>query len=92
MTALAVGNLRGRPDSANSANATGTTPIDDSEDGLEKAVKPKLRDWSRRPSLPESQNDRLDAFMAAWVASLPSERRRAFGDATRPDDAIWVPS
>ncbi len=57
MTALAVGNLRGRPGSGNCANATGTTPIDDSEDGFEKAVKPKLRDWSRRPSLPESQND-----------------------------------
>jgi len=57
MTALAVGNLRGRPGSGNGANATGTTPIDDSEDGFEKAVKPKLRDWSRRPSFPESQND-----------------------------------
>lgn len=38
-----------------------------------------------------SRHDRLDAFMAAWVASLPSERRRAFGDAQRPDDSIWVP-
>jgi hypothetical protein len=38
-----------------------------------------------------SRHDRLDAFMAAWVASLPPERRRAFGDAQRPDDAIWVP-
>ena len=38
-----------------------------------------------------SRHDRLDAFMAAWVASLPSERRRAFGDAQRQDDAIWVP-
>lgn len=38
-----------------------------------------------------SRHDRLDAFMAAWVASLPLERRRAFGDAQRPDDSIWVP-
>jgi hypothetical protein len=38
-----------------------------------------------------SRHDRLDAFMAAWVASLPRDQRRAFGDAERPDDAIWVP-
>jgi hypothetical protein len=29
--------------------------------------------------------------MAAWVASLPVEQRRAIGDAKRPDDSIWVP-
>jgi hypothetical protein len=38
-----------------------------------------------------SRHDRLDAFMAAWVASLGSEQRRAFGDPLQPDDAIWVP-
>jgi predicted nuclease with RNAse H fold len=38
-----------------------------------------------------SRHDRLDAFMAAWVASSGSERRRAFGDPQRPYDAIWVP-
>jgi predicted nuclease with RNAse H fold len=38
-----------------------------------------------------ARHDRLDAFMAAWVASLPRERRRAFGDARRRDDAIWAP-
>jgi hypothetical protein len=38
-----------------------------------------------------SRHDRLDAFMAVWVASLPPDRRRAFGDARNPDDAIWVP-
>jgi predicted nuclease with RNAse H fold len=38
-----------------------------------------------------NRHDRLDAFMAAWVASLPLDRRRAFGDGKRPDDAIWVP-
>lgn len=42
-------------------------------------------------TVPGSRHDRLDAFMAAWVASLPPERRRALGDAQRPDDAIWVP-
>jgi predicted nuclease with RNAse H fold len=38
-----------------------------------------------------SRHDRLDAFMAAWVASLPPDGRRALGDAQQPDDAIWVP-
>ena len=38
-----------------------------------------------------SRHDRLDAFMAAWVASLPPTRRRAFGNGQRPDDAIWGP-
>lgn len=38
-----------------------------------------------------SRHDRLDAYMAGWVASLPLEKRRAFGDPDRPDDAIWVP-
>jgi predicted nuclease with RNAse H fold len=44
-----------------------------------------------KATVPGSRHDRLDAFMAAWVASLPPERRRAFGDAQQPDDAIWVP-
>lgn len=44
-----------------------------------------------KATVPGSRHDRLDAFMAAWIASLPSERRRALGDAQRPDDAIWVP-
>ncbi len=38
-----------------------------------------------------ARHDRLDAFMAAWVASLSAERRHAFGDAQNPDDAIWAP-
>jgi hypothetical protein len=42
-------------------------------------------------AVPGSRHDRLDAFMSAWVASLPMEQRRAFGDARQPDDAIWVP-
>ena len=42
-------------------------------------------------TVPGSRHDRLDAFMAAWIASLSPERRHALGDAQRPDDAIWVP-
>jgi Protein of unknown function (DUF429) len=38
-----------------------------------------------------TRNDRLDAYMAAWLASLPPEKRRAYGDARLPNDAIWVP-
>jgi hypothetical protein len=38
-----------------------------------------------------SRHDRLDAFMAAWVATPPPDERRAFGNAQQPDDAIWVP-
>lgn len=44
-----------------------------------------------KASVSGSRHDRLDAFMAAWVASLPSAQRRAFGHADDPDDAIWVP-
>jgi len=42
-------------------------------------------------TVPGSRHDRLDAFMAAWVASLPPGQRRAFGNAECVDDAIWVP-
>jgi predicted nuclease with RNAse H fold len=38
-----------------------------------------------------SRHDRLDAFMAAWVASLDPKDREAHGDAANLDDAIWVP-
>jgi predicted nuclease with RNAse H fold len=44
-----------------------------------------------KATVPGSRHDQLDAFMAAWVASLPPQARRAFGDAQLPDDAIWVP-
>lgn len=37
------------------------------------------------------QHDRLDAYMSAWVASLPATQRRAHGVATDLNDAIWVP-
>lgn len=44
-----------------------------------------------KAAVPGSRHDRLDAFMAAWVASLPLQERRPLGDAHRSDDAIWVP-
>lgn len=36
-----------------------------------------------------SRHDKLDAYLSAWVASLPEHQRRPCGEA--PDDAIWVP-
>jgi predicted nuclease with RNAse H fold len=44
-----------------------------------------------KATVPGSRHDRLDAFMAAWVATLTSEGRRAFGNALQPDDSIWIP-
>ncbi|WP_333669626.1 DUF429 domain-containing protein [Elioraea tepidiphila] len=41
--------------------------------------------------VPGSKDDRLDAFMSAWVASLSPDRRRAYGNPEAPDDAIWIP-
>ena len=29
--------------------------------------------------------------MAAWVASLPKERRRVYGSENNPNNAIWAP-
>lgn len=34
-------------------------------------------------------HDSLDAYLAAWVASLPPGRREALGEP--PDDVIWIP-
>ena len=59
------------------AAATGWEP-----DALEGALK---------ADVPGARHDRLDAFMAAWVASLPRERRYAFGPPNDLDDAIWTP-
>lgn len=36
-----------------------------------------------------SRHDKLDAFLSAWVASLPADEREALG--RPPYDAIWVP-
>ena len=35
------------------------------------------------------QHDRLDAYLAAWVAALPEDKLQAFG--VPPDDVIWTP-
>jgi len=43
-------------------------------------------------TVPGKQHDRLDAFMAAWVAGLPPERRHPYGTPTQADDVIWVPA
>jgi predicted nuclease with RNAse H fold len=53
--------------------------------------KPQKLEAKLKATVPGSRHDRLDAFMAAWVASLPQGRRRVFGNAQQPDDAIWVP-
>jgi hypothetical protein len=54
--------------------------------------KPEALEAKLQVTVDGSRHDRLDAFMAAWVASLPPEERYAFGSAQQPDDAIWVPS
>lgn len=38
-----------------------------------------------------SKDDRLDALMACWVASLPESEREVIGDENDPNDSIWVP-
>lgn len=53
--------------------------------------EPQALEAKLKVTVPGNRHDRLDAFMAAWVASLPPEERRAFGDARQSDDAIWVP-
>jgi len=53
--------------------------------------EPRDLEAKLRSTVAGSRHDRLDAYMAAWVASLPKERRCAFGDPGRPDDAIWAP-
>jgi hypothetical protein len=59
------------------AKATGWSP-----DNLEVKLRQSVRG---------AKHDKLDAFMAAWVASLDNSRRRAYGDEADPNDAIWVP-
>ena len=41
--------------------------------------------------MPGTKDDKLDAFMAAWVATLPKHKRHAHGNKNDPDDAIWFP-
>jgi len=54
--------------------------------------EPQRLEAQLKASVPGSRHDRLDAFMAAWVATLAPERRRALGDGLRPDDSIWIPA
>jgi len=50
--------------------------------GLEDALK---------RTVSGSKDDRLDAFMCAWVASLSCDELCAYGDKNNHDDCIWVP-
>ncbi len=59
------------------ANATGCIA-----DELESNLKLHVRG---------SKDDRLDAYMAAWVASLKPQNRHPFGSNSDLNDAIWVP-
>lgn len=38
-----------------------------------------------------SKHDMLDAYMAAWVASLPTSDRQCFGDKNCLRNSIWIP-
>jgi predicted nuclease with RNAse H fold len=42
-------------------------------------------------AVPGTRHDRLDAFMTAWVASLPRKSRRTYGNEKNSNDAILVP-
>lgn len=37
-----------------------------------------------------ARDDRLDAYLSAWIASLPEEEREPLG--APPEDVIWVPA
>lgn len=43
-------------------------------------------------TVPGKRDDKVDAFMAAWVASLSGRQRRAFGDTADFNDSIWGPA
>jgi predicted nuclease with RNAse H fold len=51
--------------------------------------KPRDMDRELRSICFGSPHDRVDAYLACWAASLPRDKRRAYG--TDADDAIWVP-
>lgn len=44
-----------------------------------------------RRAVAGTRHDRLDAFMAAWVASLPRGRLEVYGNPGDMSDAVWVP-
>jgi predicted nuclease with RNAse H fold len=37
------------------------------------------------------KHDRLDAFMAAWTASLPPQKLKVYGHRENANDSIWIP-
>ena len=56
----------------------------------------KFTGWPSPPTLSAlddiaygARHDRLDAYLAAWIASLPESRREAAG--VPPNDVIWLP-
>jgi predicted nuclease with RNAse H fold len=48
-------------------------------------------EYALAAAVPGTRHDRLDAFMAAWVATLEQGQRSVYGDENDPDDAIWTP-
>ena len=61
------------------------------------AAVAKCTRWPSPPSLTAldgighgARHDRLDAYLSAWIASLPEPERRAAGEP--PNDVIWLPA
>lgn len=49
-------------------------------------------DWSQADEMCLGpMHDRVDAYSAAWVASLPEQERVCFGESNK-GDAIWIPN
>jgi len=68
-------------------------------DGLAAQLRSasKATGWSGEAGQPDLEaavfgppHDRLDAYLSAWIASLPEGDRIACG--VSPDDAIWIPA
>jgi predicted nuclease with RNAse H fold len=79
--------------------ALGAADIHKSEDGAvltQLQAAAKYTNWPQEPNVSAlksigwgTSHDRLDAYLAAWVAALPRERREGLGE--EPDDVIWIP-
>jgi predicted nuclease with RNAse H fold len=54
-------------------------------------VAPEILENDLRRCVRGSSHDRLDAYMAAWLASMGPEDRTSFGSQNDPDDRIWIP-
>jgi predicted nuclease with RNAse H fold len=48
-------------------------------------------EYELRQNVRGTRHDRLDAYMAAWVSSLPRASRQSFGPKLDPNDSIWIP-